>query len=190
MVGSKALNPQTSVLSELWKCSSPLASCTHDWHRFSQGLRRQFSCPPGCWPHKWGWHGGGLGTGSQSGCRSWRLVQCPSLLPFLWESLDLSGHIQAFCGHRGSALQGDIAPDFIRIWVRGTGSGIGGNKTIELHLCGKHSMSLLNVYYVTDAQAHKGACKRRGCILYTKHKFPKDKHSPRDSKVRTHWVKL
>ena len=84
MVGSKALNPQTSVLSELWKCSSPLASCTHHWPRFSQGLRRQFSCPPGCWPHKWGWHGGGLGAGSQSGCRSWRLVPMSFSAPTPW----------------------------------------------------------------------------------------------------------
>ena len=78
----------------------------------------------------------------------------------------------------------DVDP--IRIWGEGTGSGVGGNKTIELHLCGKHSMSQLNIYYLTDAQAHKGACTRRGCILCTKHKFPKDKYSPRDSKERTH----
>lgn len=78
----------------------------------------------------------------------------------------------------------DVDP--IRIWGEGTGSGVGGNKTIELHLCGKHSMSQLNIYYLTDAQAHKGACTRRGCILCTKHKFPKDKYSPRDGKERTH----
>ena len=84
--------------------------------------------------------------------------------------------------HQSGVMDGD----FIRIWGEGTGSGVGGNKTIELHLCGKHSMSQLNIYYLTDAQAHKGACTRKGCILCTKHKFPKDKYSPRDSKERTH----
>lgn len=84
--------------------------------------------------------------------------------------------------HQSGVMDGD----FIRIWGKGTVSGVGGNKTIELHLRGKHSMSQLNIYYFTDTQAHKGACKRRGCILYIKHKFPKDKYSPRDSKERTH----
>lgn len=63
---------------------------------------------------------------------------------------------------------------------RATGSGVGGNKTIELHLCGKHSMSQLNIYYLTSAQAHKGLYEKRGAFMY-KTQFPKDKYSPKET---------
>lgn len=84
MVGSKALISQTSVVTELWKCSSPQAGCTHHRHRFPQDLRRQFSCPCGCWPHRWGYHGGSLGAGSQPRCKSWRLVPMSFSAPTPW----------------------------------------------------------------------------------------------------------
>ena len=84
MVGRKALNPQTSVPSELWKCSSPLADCTHQGRRLHQGRRKQFYIPPGCWPHRWGWHGAGLSARSQPECMSCRLVLMSFSAPILW----------------------------------------------------------------------------------------------------------
>ena len=47
--------------------------------------------------------------------------------------------------------------DPIRIWGEGTGSGVGGNKRIKLHRCGKHYMPQFNVYYLVVAKACKEA---------------------------------
>ena len=52
---------------------------------------------------------------------------------------------------------GVMDADPIRIWGEGTGSGIGGNKRIKLHRCGKHYMPQFNVYYLIVAKACKEA---------------------------------
>ena len=83
MVGRKALNPQTSVLSDLWKCSSPLADCTHHGCRLPQGRRRQFYIPLGCWPHRRGWHWAGLSARSQPECMGCMLVLMSFSAPIL-----------------------------------------------------------------------------------------------------------
>ena len=155
-VGSKALNSQTSVLTELWKCSSPLAGCTHHGHRFPQYLRRQFSCPLGCWPHRWGWHGGGLGAGSQPRCKSWRLVPMSFSSPTPWgggalvSQVTISSSVAPEALHSKVTLHesGIMNNDSTRIWGRGTVSGIRSKKRIEHYICGKHYMSQFSIYYL------------------------------------------
>lgn len=55
--------------------------------------------------------------------------------------------------HRSGVM--DVDP--IRIWGKGTGSVVGGNKRIKLHRCGKHYMPQFNVYYLIVAKACKEA---------------------------------
>ena len=52
---------------------------------------------------------------------------------------------------------GVMDADPIRIWGEGTGSGIGGNKRIKLHMCGKHYMPRFNVCYLIEAKVCKEA---------------------------------
>ena len=56
--------------------------------------------------------------------------------------------------------------DSIRIWGRGTVSGVRSNKRIEHYICGKHYMSQFSIYYLIETQTYKGAYKRSGYILY------------------------
>ena len=46
-VGTKAQSSHPNT-PELHQCPSPLAGCTHQGNRLSQGLQWQFSCPHGC----------------------------------------------------------------------------------------------------------------------------------------------
>ena len=83
-VGTKAQSSHPNT-PELHQCPSPLAGCTHQGNRLSQGLQWQFSCPHGCWPHRWGWHWAGSGTSSHAGSRSWGLVLVSHSTPAPWE---------------------------------------------------------------------------------------------------------
>ena len=49
----------------------------------------------------------------------------------------------------------DVDPT--RIWGEGTGSGVGGNKRIKLHICGKLYMPQFNIYYLIETKAYKEA---------------------------------
>ena len=49
----------------------------------------------------------------------------------------------------------DVDPT--RIWGEGTGSGVGGNKRIKLHICGKLYMPQFNIYYLIEAKVYKEA---------------------------------
>ena len=55
--------------------------------------------------------------------------------------------------HQSGVMDGD----FIRIWGEGTGSGVGGNKRIKLHICGKLYMPQFNIYYLIEAKVYKEA---------------------------------
>ena len=52
---------------------------------------------------------------------------------------------------------GVMDADPIRIWGKGTASGVGGNKRIKLHVCGKHYMPRFNVCYLIEAKVCKEA---------------------------------
>ena len=52
---------------------------------------------------------------------------------------------------------GVMDADTFRIWGKGTGSVLGGNKRIKLHICGKHYMPQFNIYYFIEAKVYKEA---------------------------------